>query len=142
MTQGERVKEVRKTLGLTLEKFGEKVGVTKTAISRIEKDERNCTEQMVKSICREFNVDYTWLTTGDGDMFVLTDDLLCKISCIVSDKENPRYRILDFLVNNLDDNDIAALNRIINKAIIFQKEVTYDTRGACKRSSKNSGAYA
>ena len=33
MTQGERVKKVRKTRQLTLEKFGEKLGVGKTAIS-------------------------------------------------------------------------------------------------------------
>ena len=43
MTQGERIKAVRKTLGLTLEKFGKKLGVTTTAISRIEKDERSLT---------------------------------------------------------------------------------------------------
>ena len=53
MTTGERVKEIRKTLNLTLEKFGEKLGVGKTAISKIEKDERNLTDQMAKSICRE-----------------------------------------------------------------------------------------
>ena len=50
MTQGERVKEIRKALGLTLERFGEKVGVGKTAISKIEKGERGLTEQMTKSI--------------------------------------------------------------------------------------------
>lgn len=43
MTQGERIKDVRNSLGLTLEKFGEKLGVTKTAISRIEKGERSLT---------------------------------------------------------------------------------------------------
>lgn len=74
MTQGERIKEIRKSLNLTLEKFGEKIGVTKTAISRIEKGERGCTEQMTKAICREFSVDYIWLTTGDGEMFVDSDD--------------------------------------------------------------------
>lgn len=37
MAQGERIKDVRNSLGLTLEKFGEKLGVTKTAISRIER---------------------------------------------------------------------------------------------------------
>ena len=75
MTQGERVREVRKNLGLTLEKFGEKLGVGKTAISKIERNERGLTEQMTKSICREFNVDYIWLTTGEGDnIFVDTDD--------------------------------------------------------------------
>lgn len=67
MTQGERVKKVRKKLGLTLEKFGEKVGVGKTAISKIEHDQCNLSEQMAISICREFSVDYTWLTTGEGD---------------------------------------------------------------------------
>lgn len=61
MTQGERVKEIRKALGLTLERFGEKVGVGKTAISKIEKGERGLTEQMTKSICREYGVDYIFL---------------------------------------------------------------------------------
>lgn len=72
MTQGERVKEVRKSLNMTLEKFGEKLGVTKVAISNIEKGNRNLTEQMVKSICREYNVNYDYLMYGKGDVF---DDL-------------------------------------------------------------------
>ena len=52
MTQGERIKEVRKTLGLTLDKFGEKLGVKKAALSAIENGKRNLTEQMTISICR------------------------------------------------------------------------------------------
>ena len=70
MTQGEKVKEIRKTLNLTMEKFGEKLGVGKTAISKIEKDERNLTEQMAKSICREYNVNEEWLKYGFGEMFI------------------------------------------------------------------------
>lgn len=69
MTQGERIKAIRKELGLTLEKFGEKLGVGKTAISKIEKNERNLTDQMARSICREYNVDYDYLMYGEGDMF-------------------------------------------------------------------------
>ena len=69
MTQGERVKEIRSELDLTLEKFGEKLGVTKVAISNIEKGNRNLTDQMAKSICREYNVNYDFLMYGDGEMF-------------------------------------------------------------------------
>lgn len=69
MTQGERIKTIRKTLGLTLEKFGEKLGVTKVAISNIEKENRNLTEQMALAICREYNVSYDFLMTGEGEMF-------------------------------------------------------------------------
>lgn len=69
MTQGERIKEIRGILGLTLEKFGDKLGVTKVAISNIEKGNRNLTEQMVKSICREYNVNYDYLMYGTGEKF-------------------------------------------------------------------------
>lgn len=76
MTQGERVKEVRKSLNLTLEKFGEHLGVRKTAISKIENGENNLTDQMSKAICREFNVSEEWLRDGTGNMFVdLSRDL-------------------------------------------------------------------
>ena len=66
----ERIKQLRKELGLTLDKFGEKIGVGKTAISKIENGDRSVTDQMFKSICREFNVREEWLRNGEGEMFV------------------------------------------------------------------------
>lgn len=69
MTHGERVKEIRKALGLTLDKFGEKLGVTKQTVSRIENGVNNLTDQMTLAICREYNVNYDYLMTGDGEMF-------------------------------------------------------------------------
>lgn len=70
MTQGERVKAVRKEFKLTLDGFGERLGVTKVAISNIERGNRNLTEQMLKAICREFNVNEDWLRTGEGEMLI------------------------------------------------------------------------
>ena len=69
MTQGERVKEIRKSLKLTLDDFGKKVGVTKQTVSRIENGVNNLTDQMTKSICREFSVNYDYLVNGEGEMF-------------------------------------------------------------------------
>ena len=56
MTQGERIREIRKELNLTLEKFGERLGVGRGAISAIELGNRNLTDQMARAICREYNV--------------------------------------------------------------------------------------
>lgn len=74
MTQGERVKEIRKSLELTLEKFGEKLGVKKNAISQIETGRNSLTEQMIKCICRtDWDgkiVSEEWLRTEKGDMFL------------------------------------------------------------------------
>lgn len=66
----ERIKELRKELGLSMEKFGEQLGVHKTTIQKIENGTNNLTDQMFKSICREFNVSEEWLREGKGDMFL------------------------------------------------------------------------
>jgi len=65
----ERLTQLRKFLNLSMEEFGNKLGVTRSAISRLESGSSNFTEQMIKSICREFSVDYIWLTTGNEEMF-------------------------------------------------------------------------
>lgn len=119
MTQGERIREVRNTLGLTLEKFGDRLGVTKVAISNIEKGNRNLTEQMTKAICREFNVDYMWLTTGEGEMFIDSDDdFIERIDRIMAGEDEARKNLFKFMLELIDE-DIAALDRLMKKAIEF-----------------------
>lgn len=70
MTENDRIRILRKELELTLTEFSNKLGITHAALSNIENGKRNVTEQMRKSICREFRVDPVWLTTGKGDMFI------------------------------------------------------------------------
>ena len=70
----ERIRQLRKYLGLTLEKFGNRIGVGKAALSRIENGSNGVTDQMFKSICREFNVSEEWLRNGTGSMFVKVDN--------------------------------------------------------------------
>ena len=70
----ERIKAVRKALGLTMEQFGEKIGMGKSSVSKIEKGLNSTTEQTIKSICREFGVNETWLRTGSGEMFNQSED--------------------------------------------------------------------
>lgn len=65
----ERIKELRTALGLSAEKFGAKIGVTRSAISKMELGVCNISEQSVISICREFNVNQEWLRNGTGEMF-------------------------------------------------------------------------
>lgn len=126
MTQGERIRGVRNTLGLTLEKFGDRLGVTKVAISNIEKGNRNLTEQMTKAICREFNVDYMWLTTGDGEMFIDNDDdFIERIDRIMAGEDEARKNLFKFMLE-LSDDDIAALDRLMKKAIKFTQDKEKD----------------
>ena len=65
----DRLKELRRCLDLSMEKFGSKIGVTRSTISKLESGTINFTEQTLLSICREFRVNYFWLTEGIGEMF-------------------------------------------------------------------------
>ncbi len=65
----ERLKQIRKTLSLSQEAFGSKLGVTGPGISKIESGDRNLTEQMTRAVIREFNVNEHWFRTGEGEMF-------------------------------------------------------------------------
>lgn len=69
MTIGERIRDVRKSNGMTLEKFGERIGMKAGALSQLENGKTNPSEQTIKSICREFGVNEMWLRTGEGEMF-------------------------------------------------------------------------
>lgn len=98
MNKGIRVRTLRKDLGLTLEKFGDPLGVGKTAISKIENGENNLTDQMIVSICREYNVNEEWLRTGNGEMFKkLTpqEEVASYVSDLLEDgADNPFYGII------------------------------------------------
>lgn len=67
-----RIKELRTALHLTLEGFGDRIGVTRAAVSKWENGDRGIADSMVVSICREFGVSEQWLRTGDGEMFEQT----------------------------------------------------------------------
>ena len=69
MTIGERIRRIRKENGLTLDKFGERIGIGKGAVSMMESGKSNMTNQTALSICREFGVSEEWLRDGTGDMY-------------------------------------------------------------------------
>lgn len=122
MTQNERVKEVRKTLGLTLEKFGDRLGIKKAAVSKIEKGENSLTDANIKAICREFSVDYMWLTTGEGEMFIETDDdFFERIDRIMAGENETRKNMIKMLLYASDD-DIKAFDRLVDYYISLREE--------------------
>ena len=102
-----RIKDIRKHYNLTLEEFGKRLGVTKTAISRLEKGERNITEQMVLAICREFNVNEDWFrngTGGPGNMLIPEDmTFLNNIGKLGNEKNEFKKFYLNTMMNLPDE---------------------------------------
>lgn len=118
-SENERVQEVRKRLGMTLEKFGQRLGVTKVAISNIEKGNRNVTEQMRKSICREYNVNELWLMSGQGEMFVADEVKHLEIieNYFKSLGFSMEYNVTKWHFENPDEPDPAERVQIPDEAV-------------------------
>lgn len=76
MNPNERVKELRKALGLTQGNFGEKIGLKQAVIGQMEKGSRNLTDRTVLLICEKYSVNEEWLRYGTGEMFVESDSTI------------------------------------------------------------------
>lgn len=66
---GERVKLIRKKLGLTQEQLAQRLGVGKTALSMIETGKARLSTRNRNILVQELNVNPEWLETGRGEMF-------------------------------------------------------------------------
>lgn len=104
MKSFDRMKELRKKLKMSQEEFGQRIGLTKASVSRIESNLSPLTERNAKAICREFNVAYFWLTEGTGEMFIEFPDVA--IDMIVDDyklDETDRILIETYLNASADE---------------------------------------
>ena len=108
-----RLKELRKSLGLSQKQFGARLGVHDTAISKIESGDNKLTDQMVKLVCKEFGVSHLWLTEGDGEMFAYAeDDVAAAIDKILSG-ENETAKAVFKAFAKLDESDWLTIQKII-----------------------------
>ena len=66
---GERLKLIRKSLGLTQEQLAQRLGVGKTALSMIETGKARLSSRNRNILIQDLNVNPTWLETGKGEIF-------------------------------------------------------------------------
>lgn len=140
-----RINILRKFLHLTMEDFGKKLGVTRSAISNIENGKRNLTDQMIFAICREFNVSENWLRTGEGEMFNptpkselealakkydLSDNAYVLVEKFLNLKKEQRNVLIDFIKDvaagfaEMDSkSNIKAFQTAISSDIDIESEV-------------------
>lgn len=76
MTINERVKMVRKELGLNQTDFGKRIAIAQGYLTNVENGRRDVTEKTIRLICLEFNVSENWLRTGEGEMFIESDSTI------------------------------------------------------------------
>ena len=109
----ERIKKIRKDLGLNQKDFGEKIKIVRSSVAKIETGENNPSEQTIDLICRVFNVNEKWLRTGEGSVYKEKLSIAEYLENITDED----YLIKDIIevYMELDQNSKTALKNIAEK---------------------------
>lgn len=111
----ERLKFLRKeVLKLTQSEFGNKLGLGKAAISKMESETSTITEQNIKFICKEFNVSYAWLVDGVGDIFINSDNVLIDELVKEYDLDDLELRLVETFLKLNKENRKVLLDYLKN----------------------------
>jgi transcriptional regulator with XRE-family HTH domain len=111
-----RVRELRKALNLSGDKFGKRIGVSKTAVSKIELGRAGITESIIKLICSEFGVNEAWLRTGDGPMLLADTNgrFAALFGKTLASGSDFKKELLTAIME-LDEEQMEALEKIVYK---------------------------
>lgn len=69
MTLAQRIKNLRKELGLNQTEFATRIGITQTSLSQLEGEKNGISYDVFKAIVSEFNVNPVWLMDGVGTIY-------------------------------------------------------------------------
>ena len=118
MESYERVKYLRKELlKLTQQDFSKELNISRYNMGNIDTGTIALTDRVISDICVKFNVNETWLRTGEGEIFVpltrnqqITDFL----GDLIKEEGTFKKRLIDALCK-LDEKDWEDFERLVDK---------------------------
>lgn len=112
----DRIKKIRKELDLTQQKFADRLGVKRNTVGQWECGINAITDQVITSICREFNVDEDWLRTGQGEMFIKQtrdEQIASFIGSIQSGEDDSFKKRFISMLSSLDESEWEVLEKMV-----------------------------
>lgn len=120
----DRFKELRETLSLTQQKFADRLDISRNFVAQIEMGNKIPSERTIKDICREFKVNYEWLTKGTGDMFIQNkrkSEIADFVDSVLNgEADSFKIRLVEILAN-LNESEWETLQKLAN-ALADKKE--------------------
>ena len=120
-----RIRELRKELGLTQAEFGERLGIKANTVGNYETGLRVPSDAIIFSICREFDVNEDWLRTGSGDMFIVktrSQEIVDFMSELMNDPDDSFKRRFIESVAQLSEDEWKVIEQIIDRLLAEQKD--------------------
>ncbi|MBQ7826661.1 MAG: helix-turn-helix transcriptional regulator [Clostridia bacterium] len=113
-TISERIAACIKESGLTKTAFAEKLGVTQPFVSKLCKGISVPSDRTIRDIADKFNIDETWLRTGEGEMLKpqsLDDELTEFFASLSFGGDSFKKRLIS-VMSRLDEDDWKTLEKL------------------------------
>lgn len=134
----ERIKKLRKALGLTQQKFADALGIKQNTIAQYESGRNAPIDAVISLICREFGVNEEWLRTGEGDMFqqkTRDEELSAFFNKILSEETDFKRRFISVL-STMDEPEWVLLEQMAQRLV---DEMQGDTAGQTQEDARTPG---
>ena len=125
----ERIKQIRKAVGLTQGEFAERIGLSRNYIAMIEIGQRKPSERTIADICRVFGVSKLWLDTGEGEMYVkrsLNQELDMMVTTLMNDADESFKKRFVAALLQVPPEGWDAIEEFVNKLSTAEKEPRSD----------------
>lgn len=128
-TVAERITHVVDVLKMSKSDFARKINVTPAYISKLGKMPSSIpSDRTITDICREFNVNETWLRTGEGEMFVQRsrdEELSAFFGDLMAGQPNFKRRLMTVL-SRLDESEWELLEKMVDRLMEEEKKEKVD----------------
>lgn len=118
MDINERIRFLRKeVLHLTQQEFSEALNISRSNMGNIEIGRIAVTDRVISDICEKFNVDETWLRTGEGEPFkplTRAQSITDFAADLIKEDDSFKARLIDAL-SKLSEDEWEVLEQIAKK---------------------------
>lgn len=120
-----RIKMIRIKNDMTQDEFGKRIGSARNTIANYESGNRIPSNAVITSICREFNVNETWLRTGEGEMFLPiereTDIARLTMQLLTEESDSFKNRLISALAR-LSEEEWEVIEKTFDSVVNAKKE--------------------
>jgi transcriptional regulator with XRE-family HTH domain len=120
-----RIKMIRTKNDMTQDEFGKRIGSARNTIANYENGNRVPSNAVITSICREFNVNETWLRTGEGEMFLPiereTDIARLTMQLLTEESDSFKNRLISAL-SRLSEEEWEVIEKTFDSVVNAKKE--------------------
>lgn len=107
--RGDRLRQARKSLGITQQAMADKIGIQRPSYNQIENGRAGIADD-TQSVLAELNINLNWIITGKGDMFLKEPDPPEAESHLMEEMEE-RVRRIRLDVSDIEDTLKKMLGR-------------------------------